>query len=213
VVVEPLGASTQPASILSPATQPMERPSDRVPAPDARLDLDLDLDLDLSATAPTEPAALMDLPRPGMPAARAPAGRMDLDFTDPPPPAPLAGRAADAMARTSAQRLPSLDSMAMDFDEPTVSPNQSLAGETLVDFGEFGVSQVGGLDGDDTTAAATLPDMPAGEVDPMARKLELADEFRQIGDLEGARDLLDEVVSKASGALRAKAQAMLDALG
>ena len=49
--------------------------------------------------------------------------------------------------------------------------------------------------------------------DPLARKLELAEEFRQIGDMEGARDLLEEVVAKSSGALRSKAQAMLDALG
>ena len=31
--------------------------------------------------------------------------------------------------------------------------------------------------------------------------------------MEGARDLLEEVVAKSAGALRAKAQAMLDALG
>ncbi len=51
------------------------------------------------------------------------------------------------------------------------------------------------------------------EGDPLARKLELAEEFRQIGDLEGARDLLEEVVAKADGALRNKAQSMLDRLG
>ena len=49
-------------------------------------------------------------------------------------------------------------------------------------------------------------------VDPMARKLELAEEFRQIGDVEGARDLLEEVAAKADGALKAKAQGMLDDL-
>ena len=54
---------------------------------------------------------------------------------------------------------------------------------------------------------------PTNEDDPLARKLELAEEFRQIGDLEGARDLLEEVVAKADGALRSKAQGMLDTLG
>jgi pilus assembly protein FimV len=49
--------------------------------------------------------------------------------------------------------------------------------------------------------------------DPLARKLELAEEFRQIGDMEGARDLLQEVVAKANGALKSKAQGMLDNLG
>jgi pilus assembly protein FimV len=48
--------------------------------------------------------------------------------------------------------------------------------------------------------------------DPILRKLELAEEFRQIGDTEGARDLLQEVVAKAEGALKAKAQGMLDDL-
>ena len=49
--------------------------------------------------------------------------------------------------------------------------------------------------------------------DPLARKLELAEEFRQIGDLEGARDLLEEVLAKAEGALKARAQGLLDRLG
>ena len=37
----------------------------------------------------------------------------------------------------------------------------------------------------------------------------LAEEFRQIGDMEGARDLLQEVVSKASGSLKSKAQGIV----
>ena len=64
-------------------------------------------------------------------------------------------------------------------------------------FGESGLS---GFDEDDTA-------------DPLSRKLELAEEFRQIGDMEGARDLLQEVVSKASGSLKSKAQGMLEQLG
>jgi pilus assembly protein FimV len=49
--------------------------------------------------------------------------------------------------------------------------------------------------------------------DPLSRKLELADEFRQIGDMEGARDLLQEVLAKAEGTLKGRAQSMLDELG
>ena len=49
--------------------------------------------------------------------------------------------------------------------------------------------------------------------DPIARKLELAEEFRQIGDTEGARDLLQEVVAKSSGAVKTRAQPMLNDLG
>jgi len=61
-----------------------------------------------------------------------------------------------------------------------------------------------------------LPELDLGggnETEPMARKIELADEFRRIGDHEGARELLEEVVSKADGALKSRAQTMLDALG
>ncbi len=66
-------------------------------------------------------------------------------------------------------------------------------------------------------AASVLPDLDMGgahgDTEPMARKIELADEFRRIGDHEGARELLEEVVSKADGPLKARAQTMLDALG
>lgn len=71
-------------------------------------------------------------------------------------------------------------------------------------------------DGADTVApaAAASADMDesvdGGPSDPLARKLELAEEFRQIGDMEGARDLLEEVIAKASGVLKTKAQGMLN---
>ena len=62
--------------------------------------------------------------------------------------------------------------------------------------------------------SAAGSDLAPEDGDPLARKLELAEEFRQIGDIEGARDLLEEVVAKADeGALRSKAQGMLDTLG
>ena len=42
----------------------------------------------------------------------------------------------------------------------------------------------------------------AGSLPANKSMLELAEEFRQIGDTEGARDLLEEVMAKADGALR-----------
>ena len=64
----------------------------------------------------------------------------------------------------------------------------------------------GGLGLAETTPA------PLADEEALLRKLELADEFRQIGDAEGARDLLDEVLAQATGDLRARAQEMLDEL-
>jgi pilus assembly protein FimV len=49
--------------------------------------------------------------------------------------------------------------------------------------------------------------------DPLAQKLELAEEIRQIGDKDGARALLEEVVAEATGALKSRAQNMLARLG
>jgi pilus assembly protein FimV len=68
---------------------------------------------------------------------------------------------------------------------------------------------------DAAVSAAEEPmiDLPIDEDgDPLARKLELAEEFRQIGDVEGARDLLEEVIAKADGVIKSKAQAMLEGL-
>ena len=89
---------------------------------------------------------------------------------------------------------------------PTVSGNDisldlgaasgGKAVEPALDFGAGGPDSVSPIDASD----------------PLARKLELAEEFRQIGDMEGARDLLEEVVAKAGGALKTKAQSMLDSL-
>ncbi len=49
--------------------------------------------------------------------------------------------------------------------------------------------------------------------DPLDRKLALAEEFIQIGDVEGARDLLSEVRAKGDGPLRERAQRLLSTLG
>lgn len=67
--------------------------------------------------------------------------------------------------------------------------------------------------------AFELPDAPAEAVemgadgDPLVRKIELAEEFQQIGDDEGARELLREVIAQSEGELKAQAQALLDRLG
>ena len=60
--------------------------------------------------------------------------------------------------------------------------------------------------------AHALEELADDDGDPLMRQLELADEFRQIGDTEGAREVLQELITKASGPLRDKAQAMLNEL-
>ena len=202
VVVEPLSATTQPHSILSPATQPMV--DSELPQLD---DLELDLNLDLPDGGVA--ARAMEATRPLVPSAQRPHD-MSLDFDDTPSlPAPQTMPARRPVAPDLA-----LDSLRMDLDdEPTITqPAKDLAGrggDTTLDFRDFDNTDRGPLTEPDQHAMEGHDDLTG---DPLARKLELAEEFRQIGDLEGARDLLEEVVAKAGGSLRARAQAMLDAL-
>jgi pilus assembly protein FimV len=213
-IVEPLGASTVPYT--APAPAPMFEP-----AADATLDgLDLDLDLAGSSTSTesTRPLSTGVDYRAEDTLAFAVPGDAEPKTVpvNRPSSAPLASEPTTIALRPSA---PPPENDGLDFDlaslpEPTfdVSPApapKSSTGETsILDFGDFGLENppaAGAVDG-------------GGEVDlgsdnPLARKLELAEEFRQIGDLEGARDLLEEVVSKADGTLKSKAQGMLDQLG
>lgn len=61
-------------------------------------------------------------------------------------------------------------------------------------------------------AAQQAAEPAAHEEDPMEIKFLLAEEFRQLGDSEGARSLAGEVLGKAKGPLKAKAQAFLNTL-
>lgn len=195
-VVEPLGASTMPQSVLPSPSQ--FAPSTQVPetsssGPDSLVDLDLDLDIGGGGGA-VEPTAPAPLAAPAIAKAE-PAPSFDhgmsLDLPDLSPPA--------AEPRTVTQApAPSIDfdlaGISLDLDMPS-APNAAPSAPS--GFGESGLS------GFDENGEPT---------DPLARKLELAEEFRQIGDTEGARDLLQEVIAKASGTLKNKAQGMLDQL-
>ncbi len=60
--------------------------------------------------------------------------------------------------------------------------------------------------------AAAAPEAPAEPEDPLATKLALAEEFVSIGDDDGARALIEEVIAEASGDLKAQAQRALSSL-
>ena len=58
-----------------------------------------------------------------------------------------------------------------------------------------------------------LPDAPeSSSEDPLQTKFLLAEEFRSLGDADGARSLAEEVLAEAQGPLKVKAQAFLNAL-
>jgi len=62
-----------------------------------------------------------------------------------------------------------------------------------------------------TTESPTLT-MTDTSGDPLETRFLLAEEFRSMGDAEGARSLAKEVIAKSSGSLKVKAQAFLNAL-
>ena len=62
---------------------------------------------------------------------------------------------------------------------------------------------------DAQTAEASATSDALGGESPLETKLSLAEEFRAIGDLEGARSLAEEVLVEATGALKTKASAFL----
>jgi len=203
VFVEPLGATTLPASAGTTGAPSGFLPSQ--PAESEGGSIDLDLDLDLGAVAEPPPGA-METTRalstdavPGVQTTQ-----------------PLAASAAPA------DDLPPMDfdlgDLSLDLPPvapPTAAPAAPVADpkaeEPILDFGDFQVSAEGPLS--EPVPFSQEPELPPDADDPISRKLELAEEFRQIGDLEGARDLLEEVVSKSQGSLKTKAQTMLDELG
>ena len=210
VIAEPLSATTLPQSVLPSQSL---FPSDSAPTlPAATPDVDLDLDLDLDTPSAAAP---LDMGKP--PAAASTASGMDLDFDFANEPVAITSRSgAPAPAPAPSSMDFNLDDLSLDLTAPlpreAATPALAPAANSSLDFGDFTLPL--------PSADDTLPVSPAGQpelgpddADPIARKLELAEEFRQIGDMEGARDLLEEVIAKSSGSLKAKAQGMLDELG
>ncbi|MBK7060919.1 MAG: hypothetical protein IPH51_10600 [Rubrivivax sp.] len=206
-VIEPLGASTMPHTA---------KPAPPVFVPDPGLDSapgDLDLDLDLGHEAPLSP---VEVTRPLQTSADI-ALDHSLDF-DPQRLDEASTQPAAMLATPPATDHGGidfdLDSLALDEPAPKTMPlPRADFGDKALDFADFGIStqEIKTVSMGKSAPATEVPPIDE-DGDPLARKLELAEEFRQIGDVEGARDLLEEVIAKADGVLKSKAQVMLDGL-
>ena len=205
------GADTEPqtAQLLDPKG---------TPSTNAALDLDLDLDdAPVRAGATTAPAPLP-------PAAPTPAATMA--------PAVAAGVAAAATsaaaARISVPPPPPSDSelhapldfdLDLDFAPPSELPAAAAAPVAAQPVAPAGKADSGMIDFD-MNALSVDPDSRSGgdlkteqpddaDEDPLGTKLSLAQEFHAIGDTEGARTLVKEVIAESSGALRVRAERFL----
>lgn len=185
----------------------------------------MDFDLDF----PSEPAPLQtDQDRASMPSPSASDETsrpmdFDLDFLSEPAPLPSEQtRASTPSPPESDQPMFHLDDALpdFDFDKPPTFP---AAAEAQPDLDlpapaseseqqrPFDLSEIN-FDFD-TPASPAADDADLTEENPLDTKLSLAEEFRAIGDLEGARSLAEEVLAEASGSLKRKADSFLAELG
>jgi pilus assembly protein FimV len=140
----------------------------------------------------SEPAKLAD------PASRP----MDFDLDFPSDPMPLTSAPAAAQPTfDDAEVLPDFDIAA-----PASAPQAAPASPELMSFdlGDLSLDLNGKPEVGDPLAGNEL-----GAESPLETKLSLAEEFRAIGDMEGARSLAEEVLAEASGSLKTKASAFL----
>jgi pilus assembly protein FimV len=198
------------------------------------LDLDLDFSLDEhpvsairdASASSTRPAARAQVEEHGTAA-------LDLDFgLENPPAAPFEAPEATVKIQPVKFSLPEPDTARSDLAD-TVADHEAFKQQASASFGattpvtlavpepkpvatsdagmmEFDLGSLS-LDLGDLTSADgnAAPDAPE---DPLATKLALADEFRDIGDDDGARALIKEVISEATGDMKIKAQRALSQL-
>ena len=108
-----------------------------------------------------------------------------------------------------------LSSISLDFDAPAEDAMKKRISPITVP-GQLDIPASSSATVGDSVHDSLLDsayDSTHEHADPLLRKLELAEEFRQIGDTDGARDLLHEVLAKANGTLKTRAQGILDQLG
>lgn len=205
--------------------------------PDLDLDLDLDLPDDALTEAPSAPPAA-----PGSFAAAAAAaagGAQARDEEDEPatlrpglelPELPTATAPAWNAPETAPSPItpppvanldfPSVDDLSMAPSGPMpLSADAKDSGPMEFDLGDLSLD----LNAPSKPMAAPAPkavpapapydDAAGAQDDPLATKLALAEEFNAIGDTDGARTLIEEVVAESSGALKTRAQRMLAELG
>ena len=219
----PANAAELSANTVPQMMQPQYEP--------ASTSVDLDLDLDFSIGDEPVAAAAVQLIQPseptvtGTPVPTPSFGELDMNFD------------MDTVAVKPMVTTPpafSLPAPASSFDEKTADDALSASGLTFTnepfkpagssttpaaavmdhDMLEFDMGSLS-LDLDAPTnespvsVVETVVAVPDG---PLETKFALAEEFRALGDMDGARALAEEVLAQAQGSLKSKAQAFVNAL-
>ena len=127
---------------------------------------------------------------------------LDLDFS-------LDDESPHAEGETSASVATTAPAALTESPNVPVSEAKALPAQ---DFGmlEFDLGSLS-LDLGDEVESDSISE-PAKAQDPLATKLELSEEFIAIGDIDGARTLIEEVIAEASGDIQLKAKKALSDL-
>ena len=231
-----LGRNLDPDNTLyQPGGRPTGGLAVSLSAPDSMLPPDMDLDLDLDLDLPDD--ALTDAPAASAgnfaaaaasaqaavaPAAPEPDPMDSILSTQPAWTPPTAPAVAPNVAAPSILDMPMVDLPTLDTQPDTLEsapPAYKPSDSGLMEFdldsisldldtpaASASASAANSAQDEEATAAASLHE------DPLATKLALAQEFNTIGDSDGARTLIEEVIAESTGTLKARAQKMLSEL-
>ncbi|MDP2368302.1 FimV/HubP family polar landmark protein [Rhodoferax sp.] len=220
--------SSRPAP-LEPAYSASDNTMPVASAPGATMDLDLDLDfsLDDEPASAFSPATSSNATDPTVSMRAASVATVPLYMQSD----------ADATAKLPSSADFSLPDLEMPNNELTLSSAdaEDFKAQAATSFGmttpvplpaatlqpaaatsdagmlEFDLESLS-LDLGGDTEQPVIAQAPATSEDPLATKLALAEEFSAIGDADGARALIEEVIEEASGDMKAKAQRALSNL-
>ncbi|MEX8191312.1 FimV/HubP family polar landmark protein [Comamonas guangdongensis] len=199
--------AVQPAAPQNLGAQPQWEAPAAAAEPSAAADNSLNIDLNdlASFSLPTAQAPVAE-PVTEAPVSSLNALEFDLDSFS----LPLTSEAAPATAPASTDQTLSLDEET-GAAEPMVPPSIGSASQSEPSFDLSGLSL--DLGTPETASGAGPTSLPAEPEDPLATKLALAEEFNAIGDSDGARTLMEEVIAEAHGDLKARAQSLLSQIG
>ena len=151
-------------------------------------------------------------------------------------PAAVAAAAVGAVAAAAANSAPASARQALEAPAPVkadsefvdldlgmdFAPPSELSAATAMPAAARAPASNSGMIEFDMDALSIDPDSRSGDIkteqpddadeDPLSTKLSLAQEFRAIGDIDGARALASEVVAEAEGALKIRAERFLTEL-
>ncbi|QHE78327.1 fimbrial protein FimV [Hydrogenophaga sp. PBL-H3] len=144
---------------------------------------------------------------------------MDFDLDFPSQPAHLqttsmAAAPAPNEPLVAAENAPTFDlseeapDFGLDLDMPDAPVAAQVAPAAAPELMTFDLNNLS-LDLDTPEEADSASNDVPGQENPLETKLSLAEEFRAIGDFEGARSLAEEVLAEASGSLKTKAGTFL----